>query len=90
MTNAGRSVVTSAESEVDSLTPRLAIASEVIEDAFPREEPMLGSLFGFYILSVNTVRYEFPSRDTYEKILSFNQGTDPYWDGHGRHQDDPS
>lgn len=56
MTNAGRSVVRSAESEVDSLTPRFLIASEVIEDALPRAEPIFGSLFGSYTLRVNTVR----------------------------------
>lgn len=90
MTNAGRSVVKSAESDVESLTPRFLIASEVFDDALPRAEPILGSLFGSYIVRVNTVRYEAPTRYTYEEVLSFYQGTNPYWDSHGRQHDDPS
>jgi hypothetical protein len=91
MTSAGKSVVKRAESEVESLTPpSFAMASDVVEDALPREEPMFGSLLGFYILRVNTVRFEAPSRHTYEEILTFYQGTTPYRDGHGRHHDEPS
>lgn len=47
MTRAGTKVVTRAESEVDVFSPRSLATSDEVELAFPREEPTLGSEFGF-------------------------------------------
>lgn len=47
--SAGTKVVSSAEPEVEESTPRLLSVSEPAVLLSPREEPMLGSLLGFYI-----------------------------------------
>lgn len=55
MTRAGTRVDTSAEPDVEPPpTPKLPNTSDVVLEAFPREEPMLGSLFGSYQTTVST------------------------------------
>jgi hypothetical protein len=48
MTSAGHSVDSNAESDVEFPTPRPLARSEDADCALPREEPMLGSLFGSF------------------------------------------
>lgn len=49
ITRAGTSVVKNAERDVEPPMPRLSATSELDDDAFPRDEPTLGSLFGSYV-----------------------------------------
>lgn len=78
ITRAGTKVVKNAERDVEPPMPRPSATSELDEDAFPRDEPTLGSLFGSYVgkirhwPSVSAFIYKSSGikRMAYQKILS--------------------
>ena len=65
-------MVSSAEPDVEELTPKLLRVSEPAVLLSPRDEPMLGSLSGFYrLLDLRCCRI---SRETHQEVASGEEG----------------
>lgn len=71
MTSAGTSVVSNAEADVELLAPNSERTLLDDDEAFPRLEPTLGSLFGFCLsVSVAVCEEGFRTPTPYHNVIS--------------------